>query len=133
MWVFLGLPNQKRVRYFIRLLGALSICINLILCTGIWNLKICWLIMIKLSGLLTSVYLIPIGSKKDWRLPVGRLVTRRLKWLKGKISMKQSWWIFGVVELYFMQCCVVVCHLRTHKHQNSTKRFSQVNTKFQSI
>lgn len=131
--VHVGSLSLKPAKYFSRLLGVLSISISSISYIETSNPRTCSSITIKLFVLSILVYQIPIAKKKDLRLPVALHAMQLPKWLRGRINMRLFSLIFGVVELFFMRCYVVVFLLRTLRHQNSIKRFYQGSIRFPNI
>lgn len=120
---FLEYLNLKLVQFFNKLSVVFNIFINLILYIEILNLKIFLSIMIRLLELLILDFLILIEKIKGLKLHVDLHVMLLHKWFKEKIDIKQSWWIFGAVELYYMQCFAVVYLFRIHKRLNYIKKY----------
>ena len=122
-------PNLRLVKYSNRSLAVSNTFTSSILFTGISNLKICWLIMIRRLGLWILVFRILTGKIRNLRQRVGRRAMLLLKWFRVKIDMKPLWSIYGAVVSFCMPCCVGVCRFKILKRPNCIRKYWLANIK----
>lgn len=123
-----GLINRKLSNSCNKSLPVLITFIKMGLFTGILNLKICCLIITKISKLSILDFLISTNQVRNSKLHVGLHVTQLLKWSQAK-DTNVLMLIFGHVELFCTQCYVAIYPLKTPIRISFTKRSSQVISK----